>query len=63
MSQLRIIGLIGIVIILIGSFATMGNPAGIGVIGLGSTLLGFSVFMMFSEIHEKITREDEIEEE
>jgi len=59
MTQIRAIGLIGIVLMALGSLATMGNPAGVGLIGLGGTLLAFAVFMMFSEIHETITSEEE----
>lgn len=58
MSQLRVIGLIGLLIMFIGGVATMGNPGGIGLIGIGGAMLGFSVFMMFSEIHEVITEEN-----
>lgn len=63
MSNIMIVGVVGFMAIVFGALVSTFDSAGQSIIIFGIFLIGISVFMMFSEIHEKITREDEIEEE
>ncbi|MCK9592964.1 MAG: hypothetical protein M0Q91_13250 [Methanoregula sp.] len=60
MSQLKIIGILGIAFIFISSLVSGQNIAyQIAGIGIGGSVLAFATFMMFCEIHETITSKEE----